>query len=87
MIDKNELQKIEEIVNQASPCKWCGKSHSVRLFLNLSESIHPDTEAKIFPSGEMLFSEYDEFTCDKFKANVNSFIDSQAQKLIVPNVV
>ena len=85
MIDKTELKNIEEIVNQASPCKWCGKSHKVRLFVHLSESVHPSPMAKIFPSGEILFMEFDEFSCDKFKDNVCSFIDSRTKKLLIPN--
>lgn len=85
MIDKTELSAIEEIVNQANPCKWCGKSHSVRLFVSISQCEQPQPEAKFFPSGEMLFMEFDEFSCEKFKDKVNDFIDSQTQKLILPD--
>lgn len=85
MINKRELKIIEENVNQAVPCKWCGKSHRVRLFVHLSAQVHPSPMVKIFPSGEMLFMEFDEFSCDKFKDNVHSFIDSQTEKLVIPN--
>lgn len=85
MIDQAQLKNIEEIVNQATPCKWCGKRHEVRLFVHLTEHVHPSPMAKIFPSGEMLFMEFDEFSCDKFKENVYSFIDTQTEKLLIPN--
>lgn len=85
MINNSELKNIEEIVNQATPCKWCGKSHGVRLFVNLSEHEHPSPLVKIFPSGEMLFMEFDEFSCDKFKENVEKYIESQSEKLIIPD--
>ena len=86
MIDKTELKNIEEIVNQACPCKWCGKSHRARLFIHLSEQTHQPPMAKIFPSGDMIFMEFDEFSCDKFKENVESFIDSQTEKLIISDI-
>ncbi|MCH5234515.1 MAG: hypothetical protein J1E16_04415 [Muribaculaceae bacterium] len=86
MINGEELKNIEEIVNKATPCKWCGKSHSVRLFINLDGCLHPIPMTKIFPSGEMLFMEFDEFSCDTFKENVKSFIDSQKYKLLIPNI-
>lgn len=83
MIDKTELKNIEEIVNQAYPCKFCGKSHRVRLFVHLSEQVHPSPMAKIFPSGEMLFIEFDEFSCTDFKNNVLSYIELKKEDLIV----
>lgn len=82
MINQSELKNIEEIVNQATPCKWCGKSHNVRLLIYLSDLTQPSPLTKIFPSGEMLFMEFDEFSCDSFKENVKSFIDSQTEKLV-----
>lgn len=85
MINNNELKNIEEIVNQATPCKWCGKSHVVRLYVHLSERVHPSPVAKIFTSGEMIFMEFDEFTCDNFKENVEKYIESQSEKLIIPS--
>lgn len=85
MIDKSELASIEEIVNQANPCKWCGKGHQVALYAHLSDCERINPIAKIFPTGDMIFLKFDVSSCENFKNNVVEFIESQTQKLIKPN--
>lgn len=87
MINKNELSKIQGVIN-SSNCVDCGKEHSVRISAlervqNQSHSaFNSSMVISLFPTGDKVCVEFSEDSCDAFKSRVLSYLQYCAPRFI-----
>lgn len=74
MIHRETLTNMAEGFNRV-PCALCGGNHRVNLSLN---SIHAFSKSSgdwlVFPTGDKVFIEFSEDSCDGFKSRVVQFV-------------